>query len=337
MSIISSQYSKEIDSLRRQLIEAQDAVDAHERTRMMTQEHLKKAFMKGVCAMNMEAMTILNPNDMSSMERKFESLAENVFSESTPIRQLAFNNSNSSDYRVYDSNLKDEEIYKKFGMQPSESADSDHSVIEDSVHHTPNERQRTQENEFSEEKEIKPFRNAYTELETASVSKPYIQSSGVKISRPGDDIIINNTKIESKDNAWKPAPMMNTQPTIVNNIHHFDSFEHRPQTGTSLNPNNMVPKHTLGMINASMSMNYQALQRGKNNNLDLLETLTPQPHPHPGNGIGNFTQISNEKVQVVKENVSSNVLDRLPGTSLPTVMQKSTTSQGGKTIRVGNK
>jgi hypothetical protein len=29
----------------------------------MMQENLKKAFMRGVCALNFEAMHILNPND----------------------------------------------------------------------------------------------------------------------------------------------------------------------------------------------------------------------------------------------------------------------------------
>ena len=29
------------------------------------QENLKKAFMRGVCALNFEAMNILNPNDMN--------------------------------------------------------------------------------------------------------------------------------------------------------------------------------------------------------------------------------------------------------------------------------
>lgn len=97
MSIISAQYSKEIDTLRKQLNESRDAVEAYERTKIMMQENLKKAFMKGVCAMNMEAMTILNPNEQMNIERKFESLAECVFSESTPVRQLAFNHSTSSE------------------------------------------------------------------------------------------------------------------------------------------------------------------------------------------------------------------------------------------------
>lgn len=76
MSIISAQYSKEIDTLRKQLNESRDAVEAYERTKIMMQENLKKAFMKGVCTMNMEAMSILNPSEQMNIEKKFESLAE---------------------------------------------------------------------------------------------------------------------------------------------------------------------------------------------------------------------------------------------------------------------
>jgi hypothetical protein len=49
----------------------------------------------------------------------------------------------------------------------------------------------------------------------------------------------SSMKVESKDNQWKPAPIMGApvQPKIVNNI--------EPQN--SLNPNIRVPKPTLGL------------------------------------------------------------------------------------------
>lgn len=48
----------------------------------------------------------------------------------------------------------------------------------------------------------------------------------------------SSMKIESKDNQWKPAPIMGAsqQPKIVNNIEPMHS----------LNPNIWVPKPTLG-------------------------------------------------------------------------------------------
>jgi len=354
MNIISAQYSKEIDTLRQQLSEANNTNDTHERTRMMTQENLKKAFMKGVCAMNMEAMTILNPNEHSDMERKFETLAENVFSESTPIRQLAFNNSSSTEYKVYDSNVKDEDIYKKFGMHVSDAHDSDKSSVEESIHHTPQDRNRTQQHEYTEEKDMKHHLNGYTELETASMSKNNFASSAVKISRPGDDIVINNSKIESKDSLWKPAPMMSNEPMIVNNVHASSSFGYK-SNNSSLNPSGAIPKHTLGLSNyqnsgSNSSMthmnsnpnyagNYQQISRSKNNNLDLIESLSPHPYPHPGKTEPSYQQIGRpaENIQVVKENVSSNVMESLHSSGLPSVMNKTTTSAGGKTIRINNR
>lgn len=62
---ICAQYSKEIESLRQKLEEANTVVDQENRNKAMMQENLKKAFMRGVCALNFEAMNILNPNDMS--------------------------------------------------------------------------------------------------------------------------------------------------------------------------------------------------------------------------------------------------------------------------------
>lgn len=38
----------------------------------MMQENLQKAFMRGVCALNFEAMNILNPNDVGAVESELE-------------------------------------------------------------------------------------------------------------------------------------------------------------------------------------------------------------------------------------------------------------------------
>jgi centrosomal protein POC5 len=44
----------------------------------MMQENLQKAFMRGVCALNFEAMNILNPNDTASTEHELERKVTNV-------------------------------------------------------------------------------------------------------------------------------------------------------------------------------------------------------------------------------------------------------------------
>jgi hypothetical protein len=62
---IAAQYNKEIESLRDRLRDATGIVDQENRSKTMMQENLKKAFMRGVCALNFEAMNILNPNDVA--------------------------------------------------------------------------------------------------------------------------------------------------------------------------------------------------------------------------------------------------------------------------------
>ena len=58
---ISATYQKEIESLRSRLTDAQTSQSMNDRHRHMMQENLKKVFMRSVCALNFEAMSILDP------------------------------------------------------------------------------------------------------------------------------------------------------------------------------------------------------------------------------------------------------------------------------------
>jgi hypothetical protein len=62
------EYGKEIQGLRNQLAESNKIVEEETRNRQIMQDNLKKAFMRGVCALNFEAMNVLNPNSTSSSE-----------------------------------------------------------------------------------------------------------------------------------------------------------------------------------------------------------------------------------------------------------------------------
>ena len=59
---ISANYSKEIEMLRKRLDDAQGQLSQGNRAKGIMQENLKKAFMRSVCALNFEAMNILDPN-----------------------------------------------------------------------------------------------------------------------------------------------------------------------------------------------------------------------------------------------------------------------------------
>ena len=60
---IAANYQKEIETLRKKLDEAQVIVHNNNESKVSMQDNLKKAFMRGVCALNFEAMNILDtPN-----------------------------------------------------------------------------------------------------------------------------------------------------------------------------------------------------------------------------------------------------------------------------------
>lgn len=63
---ISANYSKEIEMLRARLEDANQQIAVGNANKAGMQENLKKAFMRSVCALNFEAMNILDPNAPNS-------------------------------------------------------------------------------------------------------------------------------------------------------------------------------------------------------------------------------------------------------------------------------
>jgi hypothetical protein len=57
---LNTEYAHEIQSLRNQLQEAKKQIEQELLAKQLIQENLKKAFMRGICAMNYEASTIIN-------------------------------------------------------------------------------------------------------------------------------------------------------------------------------------------------------------------------------------------------------------------------------------
>lgn len=58
---LSIQYGKEIQLLQERLAAATKDLDQEAKNKVLIQDNLKKAFMRGVCALNFEAMNILQP------------------------------------------------------------------------------------------------------------------------------------------------------------------------------------------------------------------------------------------------------------------------------------
>ena len=63
LQLMSATYQKEIESMRQKLAENERKMTMMNRHKHMMQENLKKVFMRSVCALNFEAMNILDPND----------------------------------------------------------------------------------------------------------------------------------------------------------------------------------------------------------------------------------------------------------------------------------
>jgi len=75
-------YGKEISDLRNKLNEANALIEKFKEYKHSMQENLKKSLLRGVTAMNLEAMTILEPessNYMLGHTSQMNNLGDNVF------------------------------------------------------------------------------------------------------------------------------------------------------------------------------------------------------------------------------------------------------------------
>lgn len=65
VEMISMKYQKEISTLQNKLSELTAEINASNQHKKDMQNQLKRAFMRGLCAMNLEAMDVLNPEDVA--------------------------------------------------------------------------------------------------------------------------------------------------------------------------------------------------------------------------------------------------------------------------------
>ena len=73
VSSIVGKFQKEMEMLKQQLSESRRKNDEFEKSKVMMTENLKKAFLRGMCSMNLEAMSLLgdqNPMDRDDFSRK---------------------------------------------------------------------------------------------------------------------------------------------------------------------------------------------------------------------------------------------------------------------------
>lgn len=147
---------------------------------------------------------------------------------------------------------------------------------------------------------------------------------------------------------------MNIEPQIVNNVSNKSLYMNK-NTNLSFTQNMSVPKHTLGIsqpqnqffskdvsdVNNTLNYvhNYQYAPQDKKNN-DLYGVLDCQSNSFDINSSSYFGRAEQDnydpssEIKMIKENMSSNIIDTIPNSNLPSIINKSTTSLGGKTIRI---
>ncbi|OMJ80977.1 hypothetical protein SteCoe_18686 [Stentor coeruleus] len=107
-SQLSMHYNKEIEILKTRLYDAERRVAVEEEEKTSMQENLKKAFMRGVCAMNFEAMNILNPGSLT------ETYSYNENSRNEPLRMEPIKSEQASEI------VQRTERYEKFDNEKSQ-------------------------------------------------------------------------------------------------------------------------------------------------------------------------------------------------------------------------
>lgn len=119
---LSAKYNKEIELLSNRLNEALRELDAAERNKIDMQDNLKKAFMRGVCALNFEAMSILKPGEQGFDENGSQ---PNVYDDSQMENTVRANpNFNSSVLNPVDDNrshTEDRESERDFHASPKKN------------------------------------------------------------------------------------------------------------------------------------------------------------------------------------------------------------------------
>jgi len=115
-------YGKEISDLKAKLTEANNAIEKYKENKIYLQENLKRALMRGVVAMNLEAMNILEPEGDKNNDVVLN-MANNMV-DLNYFNKMTFNdiqNSNNIDNfntHINDNNInKSNDSPKKFGSE----------------------------------------------------------------------------------------------------------------------------------------------------------------------------------------------------------------------------
>ena len=98
---MAQKYGKEINDLRNKLNDANILIEQNNQAKAQIQENLKKVLMRGVMAMNMEAMNVLDKDVLKNND--ISAIADNIIN-NVNINDISNNNNNPENIKVGGSN-----------------------------------------------------------------------------------------------------------------------------------------------------------------------------------------------------------------------------------------
>ena len=111
-------YGKEINNLRFKVQESNSMLDKFKESKTQIQDNLKKALMRGVVAMNLEAMNILEPESIANLN----SLSNNIANLNTVI------NNNETQSNKLNNNLNLIESFENKNILDNNNNDNDEDM-----------------------------------------------------------------------------------------------------------------------------------------------------------------------------------------------------------------
>ncbi|KRX02142.1 hypothetical protein PPERSA_06337 [Pseudocohnilembus persalinus] len=206
---ITSKYNKELEQIRTRLNETERLLEESNIQKQSLQDNLKKAFMRGVCALNFEAMSILdNKQEQQSQIQNGQN-----------ANQLLMNTQNiNGALNMMEQNfnqLQNEQINQQKPQQFQQQHEQNNSVINNSKI-----LQQQQQFQVENEEDTQSFNNQYDDFDSQNQfsSQQSYQNQIQQDSPQKTMIFYQQPKIESKDHKWKDAPVVGVKKENLNSI-----------------------------------------------------------------------------------------------------------------------
>ena len=213
---MAQKYGKEINDLRNKLNDANLLIEQNNQAKAQIQENLKKVLMRGVMAMNMEAMNVLDKDVLQNND--ISAIADNIMNNVGDLNNNTNTNSNNNFNQTNPVNIKvggEEDknmiatvIPANQSFQPGSLNNNNNALLMNNINSNPN-----------------PINKDSFWLNAPSVPmdvQKNIITTENKLNREAMIMTVNNN---SNNNNIFSNIEMNTQSNQVNNMNDFDDDE----------------------------------------------------------------------------------------------------------------